>query len=256
MRLSTAALLALSLPFSLAIPIVTAPTTNAAGTAFIVTITDSGAAPLLTSLAGYQLQLFAGNDATRAVVWTDPVPGTFPAGTTKTVTIPAAIGGNLPNAYFFGVLATATSGGTITTFSNRFTMSGMTGTFPANVVATGITSTAGPPPVNAIAAAPQDNQPIREGVSSDFAIPYTMQTGTVRYAPMQPVPPTKITATNTNPLWPTSAVQFAATFMPIPTIVTTKTQAATFSVSSHPNPVPASTPPANDMQKFLNRWKD
>jgi hypothetical protein len=54
---------------------------------------------------------------------------------------------------------------------------------------------------------------------------------------MQPVPPTAITATNTSPLWPTSSVVFASTFLPIPSIVTTLTQANTFSVSSHANTV-------------------
>jgi hypothetical protein len=54
---------------------------------------------------------------------------------------------------------------------------------------------------------------------------------------MQPVPLTAITATNTSPLWPTSSVVLASTFLPIPSIVTTLTQANTFSVSSHANTV-------------------
>lgn len=98
MRLSQAVLLAVSAPFTLAIPVITVPSTSlTAATAITITIADSGVAPLLTSLASYQLQLYAGNDATKAVLWTDPTPGTFTT-LTKTVTIPAAIGGIAPNA--------------------------------------------------------------------------------------------------------------------------------------------------------------
>jgi hypothetical protein len=42
-------------------------------------------------------------------------------------------------------------------------------------------------------------------------------------------------------LWPTSSVVFASTYLPIPSIVTTLTQAGTFSVSSHANTVHYST---------------
>jgi hypothetical protein len=48
----------------------------------------------------------------------------------------------------------------------------------------------------------------------------------------------------------------ATTFLPIPSQVTTLTQANTFSVSSHANTAAAASSPTNDMQRFLNRWKD
>lgn len=135
------------------------------------------------------------------------------------------------------MISTAAAGGTVTNYSDRFSLSGMTGTFSADVVTAlaKVSGTDGPPSVNAIAAqAPAGGAATASG---DFAIPYNEQEGTIRYAPMQPVPPTKITATNTDPLWPTSAVQFASTFLPNPTVVTTLTQAQTFSVASHPNSV-------------------
>jgi hypothetical protein len=62
-----------------------------------------------------------------------------------------------------------------------------------------------------------------------------------RYAPMIPQPPTKITATNTKPLYPTSSVQIAKSHLPIPKVQTTITQSQTFSVSSRENTV-CSTP--------------
>jgi hypothetical protein len=133
------------------------------------------------------------------------------------------------------MISTAAAGGTVTNYSPRFTLSGMTGTFPQTVIDAlkTVTGTAGPASVNNVAAAAA---PAASG-AGDADTPYNEQEGTIRYAPMQPVPPKKITATNTVPLWPTSAVQFASTFLPIPTVVTTITQAQTFKVESHPNTV-------------------
>ena len=71
-----------------------------------------------------------------------------------------------------------------------------------------------------------------------FAISYQFQTtGLTKYAPMQPKPGTKITATNTAPLFAPSPFTVATTFLPIPSQVTTITQAITYSVSSRENTV-------------------
>ena len=125
----------------------------------------------------------------------------------------------------------------MTNYSNRFTLSGMTGVFSAAVItALGtVSGTAGPPTVNNVAAAAPAAGPATTGTEAEVA--YTAQTGTIRYAPMQPVPGTKITATNTAPLFPTSAVVLASTYLPIPSIVSTITVAQTFSVASHANTV-------------------
>jgi hypothetical protein len=114
----------------------------------------------------------------------------------------------------------------------------MTGVFSAAVttaLAT-VSGSTGPAAVNDVAdaAAGGSTASADEGV---YGTPYNLQTGLTKYAPMQPVPPTAITATNTSPLFPTSSVSLAATFLPIPSIVTTLTQVQTFSVSSHANTV-------------------
>jgi hypothetical protein len=132
------------------------------------------------------------------------------------------------------MLATATAGGQVTTYSSRFTLSGMTGSFPASVV-TGlqsVTGTDGPPAVNQVAASAT-----AAAGAAGFDVPYQLQSGLTKYAPMQPVPPTKITAVNTSPQYPSSSVVLATTFLPIASIVTTLTQPNTFAVSSHPNTV-------------------
>jgi hypothetical protein len=139
---------------------------------------------------------------------------------------------------FLGMISTATAGGTVTNFSNRFTLTGMTGVFSAAVTTAlaAVSGTSGPATVNNVAAAGAAGG---AGTAAEGAwgTPYNEQEGLTKYAPMQPVPPTAITATNTSPLWPTSSVVFASTYLPIPSIVTTLTQANTFSVSSHANTV-------------------
>ncbi|KAI6852184.1 hypothetical protein KC350_g1133 [Hortaea werneckii] len=87
-------------------------------------------------------------------------------------------------------------------------------------------------------------------------VPYPLQTGLTKYAPMQPIPPTKITKKQYSPLYPTSAVTIATTWLPNPTIVTTVTASQTFSVSSMENTAAPASNPNPDMAKFLNRWKD
>lgn len=72
-----------------------------------------------------------------------------------------------------------------------------------------------------------------------FAIPYNSQFGPTKYAPMQSVPPTKITkGGNPTPLYPTSAFTIATTWLlPNPSIKTTTTQQQTASFDSIENPV-------------------
>lgn len=125
-------------------------------------------------------------------------------------------------------------------------MSGMTGTTPAAqaqaVTALG-SSTAGPATQNNV----NNNANAGAGAGAgggaaggEFTVPYYLQTGLTKYAPMQPVPPTKITAQNTTPLNPTSAFTVATTYMALPSVATTLTASQTFSVQSIENTVRAS----------------
>ena len=144
------------------------------------------------------------------------------------------------------MISTAKEGGTIINYSDRFTITGMTGTTtPAiqkAVTALGGT-TAGPPTVNsvtpggAVAPVPPPAADTPAAGNSVYNIPYGQQTGLTKYAPMQGVPPTKITNKGMTPQYPTSAVQIAVTFLPKASIVTTLTEPMTFSVNSHPNTV-------------------
>lgn len=128
------------------------------------------------------------------------------------------------------MISVATTGGTITNFSPRFSMTGMTGVFPAAAL-TGlksVTGTDGPARINALAG----SQPgAATGPAGAFEIPFKMQTGLTRYAPMQTHPPTKITKKTKTPLNPTSPYTVATTMLPIATIQTTVTQPLTWSFS-------------------------
>lgn len=123
-------------------------------------------------------------------------------------------------------------------YSDRFSMSGMTGTFPPEVKAglKEVSGTGGPATENnifdskAVAAAPAD---------AKNPLPYSAQTGLTKYAPMQGKPGTKITAKNPTPQYPTSNVKIAKTNLPIPSQVTTVTVSATYSASSMENTVGA-----------------
>ncbi|ERF73807.1 hypothetical protein EPUS_05511 [Endocarpon pusillum Z07020] len=221
---------------------------------------DSGETPALDTLLSYQLFLCAGgNEAGTYIPVKTLVPtGQFSTGNTASSTVEVGLGESVENAYFIKMISTA-PGGSVVNYSPRFSISGMTGTFPETVTAglATVDGTDGPPTENNIQSNQQGggNAP---GVDGDYGITYTMQTGAMRFAPMPKNPPTKITAgKNPKPIYPTSAVQFAATKMAIPTQKTTVTQSLTFSVESAENTVAAAAQPTDGaMQKFLNRWKD
>lgn len=174
---------------------------------------------------------------------------------------------------FLKMISVATAGGTVINYSPRFSIAGMTGSFPANVATAiaAIQGTAGPATENNVVAQKKVDP------NDPYAVPYTLQTGLTKYAPMQPQPPTKITAQSATPLWPTSSVVIAMTWLPRPSQVTTSTQTQTYSVSSMENTVSSSysfpragsyilmrlllqaaaaAQPSDDMQKFLARWRD
>lgn len=135
------------------------------------------------------------------------------------------------------MIATGAKGGTYTVFSDRFGYQGMTASFSPALVAAmkDVKDNTGPTAVDttvkdtaAVSDVPDDEE---------FEKDYTMQTGPTRYAPMQPVPLTKITAKTAKPQYPTSSVQIATKKLPIPSVQTTITQSQTHKVSSMENTV-------------------
>ncbi|CAF9917451.1 hypothetical protein IMSHALPRED_003584 [Imshaugia aleurites] len=219
---------------------------------------DSGTSPPISELQSFQLFLCAGgNDAGSFIQLTSLVTnGVFSSGSSSSGTAPVSIGASVKNAYFLKMISAGT-GGTVTNYSNRFSLSGMTGVFPATVTTglSGLTGTNGPATENNFVAGA--NAAGAGGqVASGATVPYTLQTGAIRYAPMQGKPGTKITAKNASPQYPTSSVSIAKTWLPTPEAITTQTVSATYSTSSHANTAAAAPGPMNDMQKYLARWRD
>lgn len=182
----------------------------------------------------------------------------------------------MTNAYFLKFISAA-SGGTVINFSDRFTLKSMAGTFPAAVQQglSSISGTAGPADQNNVGTTAAAGATATVPVGADvYNTPYTLQSGTIRYAPMPPMAQTSITAKSAAPLFPTSAYTVYPTIAGTPNAITTNTLALTFSASSRENPVrtlqamlmrsianlqqatPAGQPTDGAVQKFLNRWKD
>ncbi|KIX06782.1 uncharacterized protein Z518_04758 [Rhinocladiella mackenziei CBS 650.93] len=222
---------------------------------------DSGNSPPISDLTSYQVFLCAGgnSDSNFIQLGTLVQNGDFADGNSVTAQIQAGWGADVTNAYFLKFISTAT-GGTVINYSDRFSLKSMTGTFPPSVTQglRTVSGTAGPEDVNNIQA-PQaeDAQGATSSAGGDYDVPYTLQTGTIRYAPMPPMAQSKITAKNASPQWPTSAYTVYTAVAGTPNAITTQTASLTFSVSSREATVAAAGQPTDAaLQKFLNRWKD
>ncbi|CAA9961771.1 hypothetical protein PTMSG1_05148 [Pyrenophora teres f. maculata] len=233
-----------------------------AGTAITVQWTEGGTGPKLSELQSYQLQLVVGGNKgeEQFVAATITPSGLFTAGNQASGRIDTTVSEDLKtaNAYFIKMVAVAKTGGQFITYSDRFSYSGMTGKNILSPVvkdaAIAVKDTKGPATEDDTA---KDDTAATDTVNGDlYDVEYTMQTGLTRYAPMQPVPPTKITATNMKPLYPTSSVEIAKTRLPMPSQRTTLTASQTYSVSSMENTVAAAPHATDDMAKFLRRWED
>ncbi|KAF2802922.1 uncharacterized protein BDZ99DRAFT_527021 [Mytilinidion resinicola] len=99
-------------------------------------ILEDGTIPA-ANLTTYKLALCAGgnNASSQAVLSTLVQSAAFSNNTELSENIETSIGGSDINAYFFMLVTNYTGGGTITSFSSRFTLSYMHGTFDSTVLA-------------------------------------------------------------------------------------------------------------------------
>ncbi|CEP64428.1 Kre9p LALA0_S11e03884g [Lachancea lanzarotensis] len=113
-----------------------------------------------------------------------------------------------------------------TQYSARFLLSSMQGT-----VGTTLTTTS--QPVNQVA---YNTGTQGTGIdSASFSIPYTEQTGSTRYAPMQMQPTGSVTATTWTRRFPTSAVTMYSTFNPSMQQASTLTPGWSYKITSAVN---------------------
>lgn len=285
LNLRTLLLAALSAPLAYADVQFSSPGAGVTIPAGSLTVTwaESNTAPAISSLSSYTLVLVVGgnDDSTALPLDTLVANGAFSSGNSVTVTIAAGLAGNTVNGFYLKMTSTATAGGTVINYSNRFTMSGMTGVTAATYAnAVPASDTDVPARQNSVGTAATGAAAAQGG--DLFTIPYNLQTGLIKYAPMQPVPPTKITANAYTPLYPTSAYTIATSYMALPSITLTVTQTQTYSVSSIENTAAAVAQPTadgsdnaggvdkrdthplaagaekhkRDFANFLGRWKD
>ncbi|KAI6791722.1 hypothetical protein KC363_g8341 [Hortaea werneckii] len=259
MRVHLLSLAAALAPFALADVQFTKPAAGSTQSVGSLSIAwkESGDNTPIDDLQSYQIFLMYGGNTPDTMLQLAAVvtQGDFSTGNQAEGTITAGLADSTKNAYFLKMISVATEGGQVINYSNRFSISGMTGTAAATYKDAVPGGTDGPDGEDN-AANNADSGAATSAMGTGDGVPYPLQTGLTKYAPMQPIPPTKITKKQYSPLYPTSAVTIATTWLPNPTIVTTVTASQTFSVSSMENTAAPASNPNPDMAKFLNRWKD
>lgn len=194
----------------------------------VVTFTDDGSSPAFAEITSTKVLLCTGPNS-QIFCFTTPV-GTFTptAGQTSysAVLAPlATLGSNGP--YFFQFYSLTLTGGNSIHYSPRFALSGMLGTQQA----TDGGDVASPPDSNS-ANIPADPNVIL----SMNQVPYTLQTGKTRYAPMQIQPASKVTRPRVaSQRFPTSAVTFFSNYALQPIQKTTLTPSWTYTIVQGPN---------------------
>ncbi|KAK2762755.1 hypothetical protein FQN54_000929 [Arachnomyces sp. PD_36] len=169
--------------------------------------------------------------------------------------VDASVGESRERAYFLKMICSDPEGPTEITYSKRFTLTDMTGHFSQRVQDSllSICGTDGP-------GAPTEKYLTKRQNPAMYTMPYEMQTGLTRYAPMAILPPTKITMKTPTPLHPPSAYTVATTVLAPPTVQITMTAPHTWAAAIMENtaaPAPQPIPqPEEDMEKFLKRWSD
>ncbi|VVT55016.1 uncharacterized protein SAPINGB_P004377 [Magnusiomyces paraingens] len=194
---------------------------------------DDGNAPLLDSdISTLSILLCTGPNSNINCFYTivnAVAPSTL--GTSYSFSISSAQTLAASGSFYLQFYARASNGGYTIHYSNRFTISGMTGS---------LTATAGDstsPPNDEISysttTAATDSM---LDPDTAYTIPYTMQTGIYRYAPMQRQPVSKVTMKlSASRRYPTTSVSLFTTWTLQPDAVTTTTASITYSTTQAVN---------------------
>ncbi|CAK44833.1 hypothetical protein AnigIFM63309_002309 [Aspergillus niger] len=229
-----------------------------AGDEFTAHWRDSGTLPRLASLVQYDLYLCAGGDTvgSHEDIALLAKNALFAKGNSVTFKIDSEVGGNDANAYFLRIAASGPDA-SVVNYSDRFTLTNMTGSFSPTVI-NGIPSAMYPTDSFPPAHMDESHEELRKRqVAGPFTIPYQLQTGPTRYAPMAKKPGSTIPVGTPTPQYPTSAYSVATTYLPQATVQMTLSASETYSVISIENTA-SPAPHAGDtkMKRFLERWKD
>ncbi|KAI5970631.1 hypothetical protein CANMA_000327 [Candida margitis] len=136
--------------------------------------------------------------------------------------------GDVPSGYYFiQVYTIFTSGGTTINYTPRFQLTNMEGSTGTLVV-----TVTGDQPDGQTSGF---DETTASDISQSFTVPYTLQTGKTRYAPMQSQPGSTVTATTWTPKYPTSAVTYYSTKHTKPVVYSTITPGWSYTASSEVN---------------------
>ena len=205
---------------------------------------DSGSDPSISDITSYTFTLCTGpnSDITAVDVLGSSISPSEVSGNLFEASISSSVGND--GVYYIQIFAVYPTGYSIH-YSYRFQLSGMTGGDEASG------SIDDSPPSAQYSFKNTGTDTETEVVpatidSASFTVPYTLQTGRTRYAPMQTQPGSRVTATTWTRKFPTSAVSFYKTVMPSPVVYSTITPGWSYSRTSYLNyATPQPYPSAN-----------
>ncbi|OUM54646.1 hypothetical protein BVG19_g4063 [[Candida] boidinii] len=173
---------------------------------------------LSSEVLSYTFTLLTGTnlDMTKVTVLSSKVAPDSITNYTMSFDIDADVGAS--GSYFIQIYAQAKNGYTLH-YTNRFTLSGMTGSEAPSGAGN----------------APMPEVSIVINASASMTVPYTLQTGKTRYAPMQLQPGSTVTATTWSRRFPTSSVSYYKSLAGTPICHSTVTPGWSYTLSSFIN---------------------
>ncbi|KAH3669435.1 hypothetical protein OGAPHI_001556 [Ogataea philodendri] len=216
-------------------------TVSGSSVSFEVGFDDDGTSPDISTALSFTITLVTGpnTDITARSTLAESISLSDLTDNKYKVTVDADVGAS--GSYYIQIYASFGSSSYTIHYTPRFQLKGMTGSLAA--------SGSGDPPAAQTAG-------VSESVDSkSFTVPYTLQTGKTRYAPMQLQPGSTITATSWSRRFPTSAVTYFTTIAGTPSVYSTKTPGWSYTMSSlvnyaTPAPFPSEVSCVN---KLVNR---
>ncbi|KAJ5815276.1 hypothetical protein N7474_007053 [Penicillium riverlandense] len=245
--------------------------------------------------ARYDLYLCAGDETTDSYDCLAQVvqEGTFAPGDWVSFRVNQSVGGNEPNAYFLKIVSTGPND-SWSGYTYHFTLTNMKGSFPPQIShairsmtpALALPLTLGEedrlleegpnPTPTSKQSAPMGNTesvlqfpaPIENEIHGNelrkrqdlgmHTVPFGMQTGPTKYAPMPKRAGSTILDKSPTPQYPPFPFVIATTYLGEPTVQTTLSEYLSATVAATENNVAPAAAPTLDkrMQQWLERWKD
>lgn len=190
-----------------------------------ITWEDDGDDPTNDEIASYTFVLCTGpNDAIHGLQQLKGITPSEVSGDSYSAVFDASMGAD--GLYYVQIYCTLSNGGYLIRYTNRVELSGMSGTYAAS--GTGSSR-------DGETDADDDAASNNADTSASFTVPYTLQTGKTRFAPMQMQPNSEITVSTWSRRFPSSAVTYYSTFASEPKIISTKTPGWSYTMSSFVN---------------------